>query len=158
MKNFTTASAEETILLGRKIAAEYSKTPLFLISGDFGVGKTTFIKGLASGLLLSEETSIQEDEAQLLAEEIKSPSFTLVNEYPRGEKKVYHADFYRLNSEDDLDFIDFDEVLSNEKNRVIIEWFDKISLLDSLQKSFPHIILEVRFLSDSERTITVMNV
>lgn len=156
-KTFTTVSAEETILLGRRLATEFPKTPLFLIAGDFGVGKTTLIKGLASGLLLSEEKNTCDDEVRTLADDVKSPSFTLVNEYSHGDKKVYHADFYRLNSEEDLDFMDFDEILMNQNNRVIIEWFDNISLLNSLQKSFSHIILEVCVLSDSERIITLTN-
>ena len=153
-REFVTNSAEETVTLGSSLALQFPEIPLFLISGDFGVGKTTFIKGLASGLLFAGQETSEEVRSEVQAE-IKSPSFTLVNEYPYGERRVYHADFYRLHSERDLDFIDFDEVLREGNSRVIIEWFDKIPLLETLQKSFPHVVLEVRFLSDSERKIIV---
>ena|SRR5690606_10474569 len=85
------------------------KTLLFY--GDMGVGKTTLIKEIAKQLGFSDNVS--------------SPTFSLVNEYPIEKGVIYHFDFYRLEDENEaLDFGVEEYFYSN--NWKLIEWPEKI--------------------------------
>jgi tRNA threonylcarbamoyladenosine biosynthesis protein TsaE len=85
------------------------KTLLFY--GDMGVGKTTLIKEIARKLGFSDNVS--------------SPTFSLVNEYPLQDGFIYHFDFYRL--VDDKEALDFGvEEYFYSKNWNLIEWPEKI--------------------------------
>src|SRR5208337_502799 len=81
---FTTRTGEETIALGRKLAAVLVPPQLMILRGDLGTGKTTSVKGIANALDAAE------------ADEVTSPTFTLMHEY-RGIQngkavKLYHLD------------------------------------------------------------------
>jgi Predicted ATPase or kinase len=76
-------SPKETISLGKKIARLLKKGDIVLLFGEFGSGKTTFVKGLAAGLGVKKET-------------VNSPSFVLVKEF-KGRLRLFHFDLYRLN-------------------------------------------------------------
>ena len=80
---YHTHSAEETIELGQRLAAEIQPPRWILLVGDLGAGKTTLAKGLISGFGAAP------------AEEILSPTFSLIHEY-EGPPKLYHIDLYRL--------------------------------------------------------------
>ena len=82
MKRFETHGEEETIDLGRRIAATLPKRAVVLLIGNLGAGKTTLAKGIISGLGAAEP------------EDVTSPTFTLIHEY--GDARVYHIDLYRL--------------------------------------------------------------
>ncbi|MBF0273658.1 MAG: tRNA (adenosine(37)-N6)-threonylcarbamoyltransferase complex ATPase subunit type 1 TsaE [Nitrospinae bacterium] len=151
MEKYKTISSEETIEFGGKIGRKFSETRLFLISGDYGVGKTTFIKGLVAGIFQPERDDVKQE----IIDSVKSPSFTLVNEYDFAEMTVYHSDFYRLNSVDDIDFIDFEEILQQKNKRVIIEWFDKISSLKELRKDFQHLVIQLHYDGETERIFSL---
>ena len=74
---FRTASEEETIALGERLAAMLPRRAVVLLTGDLGAGKTTLAKGIVKGLGAAEP------------EEVSSPTFTLIHEYgaarlPRG--------------------------------------------------------------------------
>src|SRR5205809_999225 len=75
VREFITESDDATIALGRSLAAEVTPPLVILLHGDMGAGKTTFSKGLISGLGVARE------------EEITSPTFTLVHQY----KSVFHV-------------------------------------------------------------------
>jgi len=84
--------------------------------GDLGVGKTHFVKGLASGLSLD-------------ADAVTSPTFAIVNEYERGESVpaglgLVHMDFYRLESESALEEVGFLDLLALDAI-LAIEWGDR---------------------------------
>lgn len=79
-----TQTEEETQALATQLAAGLGPGDVVLLSGDLGAGKTAFVRGLAEGLGLS-------------ADEVSSPTFTLVHEYRGGRVTLYHADLYRLN-------------------------------------------------------------
>lgn len=85
------------------------KTLLFY--GEMGVGKTTLIKEVAKQLGFTENVS--------------SPTFSLVNEYPLKNDSIYHFDLYRIKDENEaLDF-GIEEYFSTQ-NWIFIEWPDKI--------------------------------
>ncbi len=85
-----THSAEETIAFGRKLAAELSPPLIVLLCGDLGAGKTTLVKGIAEGFKAAR------------AEDVTSPTFTLIHEYRGPRATLYHIDLYRIDTERDL--------------------------------------------------------
>ena len=114
MATTISASADETIALGRSIAATLRRGDVLGLCGDLGAGKTHFVKGLAAGL--DAQTSVT------------SPTFTLIHEYLGGHLPLYHFDFYRLDDEDEALKIGLDEYLDGDGISVI-EWADKFPAL-----------------------------
>ena len=88
---------------------------MLALCGTLGAGKTHFVKGLVAGL--------GGDPA-----DVTSPTFTLVNEYEGSRLPVFHFDFYRLEAEDELLAIGWDDYLSGG-GLVVIEWADKFCRL-----------------------------
>ncbi len=79
--------------------------------GDLGVGKTAFVRGMASVLAPGRP--------------VRSPTFSLVNEYRvPGRRSLYHFDLYRIESEDDLYSMGFDDYL--DAGICVAEWCEKI--------------------------------
>ena len=112
MEKWLTNGEQETIDLG----ASFAKTKLKLgdvvaLIGELGSGKTRFIKGICSGLGVSEHVS--------------SPSFTIVNEYASKVGKIFHFDFYRIASPSELSEIGFDDYIYDE-GICLIEWADRV--------------------------------
>ena len=113
---FTTHSGADTVEVGRKLAALLRPPQLLLLRGDLGTGKTTLVKGIAEALGAAE------------ADEVTSPTFTLVHEYGGHREgqpvKLYHLDVYRLESERQLETLGLDELLTSYA-LVLVEWGDK---------------------------------
>ena len=103
-------SPEAMIALGREMAQDLQAGSVLALQGGLGAGKTHFTKGLAAGLGYSQE--------------VTSPTFTLVHEYRGGRLPVYHFDFYRMNSEEEVLRIGWDEYLDDDAV-VVVEWPDK---------------------------------
>ncbi len=112
-KDFTTASAEETIALGRELAPLLRDARIVLLRGDLGAGKTTMIKGIAEAF----NAAAQED--------VTSPTFTLVHEYRGPERTLYHIDLYRIETERELYTLGLDELIAEDGNILLIEWGEK---------------------------------
>ena len=108
-------SEQEMLDFGRKFASEVTFPMVIELIGDVGAGKTTFVRGLAEGLGVTEP--------------VTSPSFTISKAYalPNG-KQLIHYDFYRL-PDPGLMAEDLTENLANSNNIVIIEWGESISNL-----------------------------
>ena len=116
-REFTTNSAEETIELGQKIGAELQPPKLVLLRGELGAGKTTMVKGIAEAF----QAASQDD--------VTSPTFTLIHEYRGREVSVYHIDLYRIEAERELATLGLEELISDERNVVLIEWGEKFPRL-----------------------------
>ncbi|MGI8732944.1 MAG: tRNA (adenosine(37)-N6)-threonylcarbamoyltransferase complex ATPase subunit type 1 TsaE [Pyrinomonadaceae bacterium] len=105
-------SVDETFKLGAQIGEQLRGGEIFLLSGQLGAGKTVFVKGLATGLGITEE--------------VTSPSFTLVNPY-HGRLALYHIDLYRLDEgAAAAHAVDLDELLTNEQVVIVIEWAERL--------------------------------
>src|SRR5271154_1545918 len=104
------SSSRETKAWGRRLALTLQGGELIGFSGELGVGKTCFIKGLARGLNLREE-------------DILSPTFTMIQEH-RGRVPLYHIDLYRL-EEVGLDDLGLREYLFSE-GVAAVEWFERL--------------------------------
>ena len=108
------ASADETVALGRTVAATLRPGDVLALCGELGAGKTHFVKGLAAGLGATAS--------------VTSPTFTLIHEYPGGRLPLFHFDFYRLDEEDEALKIGLDEYLDGD-GACVIEWADKFPAL-----------------------------
>ena len=104
----------ETLRFGRELAKFLEGREVLCLFGELGSGKTTFVRGLVEGLGLKEGYSV------------RSPTFTLVNEYPTKRGKVIHIDLYRAE-------VEVEEFLG--EGIVLIEW----------AKDFPFCDLKLRF-------------
>ncbi len=115
MPVFHTASEEETIALGERLARLLKPNAVVLLIGNLGAGKTTLAKGIVKGL------------GAALPEEVSSPTFTLIHEYGTPVA-VYHVDLYRIDSTDDAATLGLDELFDSGKI-VLIEWGERFPQL-----------------------------
>ena len=86
-----TCGESETRELGRALGAACGGRLCVALRGALGAGKTVLVKGIAEGLGVTEY--------------VTSPTFTFVNEYGAGGRRLTHVDLYRIASEDDLESI-----------------------------------------------------
>ena len=133
----TTTSEEETIRLGKHLAACVEPGMVIALTGILGSGKTTLTKGIVAGLYKGE------------AVKVKSPSFALVNQY-EGKLPVYHIDLYRLDRPRDCEEIGIDEFLF-AGGVSIIEWGEKIKRL----LPHDHISIMITLGTEHERKFVV---
>jgi tRNA threonylcarbamoyladenosine biosynthesis protein TsaE len=112
MKSFQTHSADETTELGRRLAAELNPGSIVLLRGDLGAGKTTMVKGIAEGFQAAK------------AEDVTSPTFTLIHEYRGPAVTLFHIDLYRIDTQRELDTLALDDLMT-AKSILLIEWGEK---------------------------------
>src|ERR1022692_5075121 len=111
-----THSAEETIAFGRILARELTPPLIGLLRGDLGAGKTTLVKGIAEGFEAAR------------AENVTSPTFTLIHEYRGPHITLYHIDLYRIDTQRDLETLGLDDLLA-PNCILLIEWGEKFQRL-----------------------------
>jgi len=136
VKSFETHGEDETIELGRRIAATLPKRAVVLLIGNLGAGKTTLAKGIISGLRAAEP------------EDVTSPTFTLIHEY--GEGRVYHIDLYRLDRPEEVATLGLDEIFDREAV-VLIEWGERFPQLLPANR----IEIQIEPLSEGSRRIEI---
>lgn len=136
MYSIITHSFDETEQFGEKLARSLLGKRFFIaLFGDIGAGKTVFVRGMTKVLSPGSR--------------VKSPTYTIVNEYRRGQIPLFHFDLYRVEDSDDLDGFGFDEYVSS--GSCITEWSENIT------ERIPDDAITVRIekLGESERRITV---
>ena len=101
------AGAKETEQFGEEIGRALQGGEVFVLEGELGCGKTTFVRGLARGLGF--------------AGAVTSPTFNLVHRYTGGRRLLVHFDLYRLKKASELEALDLDGVIESEAV-VAIEW------------------------------------
>ncbi len=106
-------SPTETFEIGFRFGESLKGGEIILLHGELGAGKTLFTKGVVEALDFDSE-------------EVTSPSFTLVNIY-EGRLKIYHIDLYRLNEGAAGYAVDLDELLTDERAVIIIEWAERLA-------------------------------
>ena len=120
----------------QSLAPHLQAGDILLLDGDLGAGKTSFTKGLARGLGI--------------ADYIKSPTFTIIREYPDGALPLYHMDLYRLENGGAGD-LGLEEYFEGDGVSVV-EW------PDFLGEATPEDYLLIHFLKDPDddhkRTLT----
>ncbi len=113
VREFATATAEQTQCLAGKLAGLLRAGDLVILSGGLGAGKTTFTQGLGRGMGVREG--------------IISPTFVLVRIHPNlpdganpGGPDLVHVDAYRLGSEAEIDDIDLENTIDSAVT--VVEW------------------------------------
>jgi len=135
---FRTASEEETIALGERLARTLARGATVLLIGNLGAGKTTLAKGIVQGLGAAS------------ADEVSSPTFTLIHEYG-SPPAVYHVDLYRLDSARDAATLGLDELFDSAA-LVIVEWGERFPELMPPDR----VEIRLRALADDEREIELV--
>jgi tRNA threonylcarbamoyladenosine biosynthesis protein TsaE len=105
-------SAARTEEIGRTLGGLLQAGSFLALFGDLGGGKTCFTRGVVA--------AIAPDSAHLVA----SPTYAIMNEYP-GPLPVYHFDFYRLASGDEVAELGFDDYFQ-DKGVCIAEWSERL--------------------------------
>ena len=100
--------------VAEQILASVKDQNIWLFKGEMGAGKTTLIKAICSQLGV-EDT-------------VASPSYSIVNEYKLGDGKLFHFDFYRIESIEEAQNIGVEEYFDSG-NYCFIEWFAKVDPL-----------------------------
>jgi len=140
--NKLTTGQAETRKLGQKLGQAILKSldskDNFIIGlyGDLGGGKTTFIKGIASGLGIKKP--------------ITSPTFTLLKQYKTPKVELFHFDFYRLKNPNDAFGVGLEEYLKKPGSVSVIEWADRVEGFLSQE----NLAIEFDFISQNQRKLT----
>ncbi len=136
MKEYLSSSQSDTERIGARLARELKPgVSLVALYGELGAGKTAFVRGFVS--VLSEGSTV------------KSPTYTIVNEYVAGPVPVFHFDFYRLTGPDDVYGMGFYEYL--ERGICISEWSERLD--GELPEGTVKVTISKR--GESSRIITV---
>lgn len=121
MKKITTNSPEETqqiaaLLIKALLKGSANQPHIFALQGNLGAGKTTFIQGVAKALKIKNK--------------ILSPTFVIMKDFDiksnKNFKKLYHLDCYRFDSPDEINTLNFKQIIKNPENLIFIEWPEKI--------------------------------
>ncbi|MCC7497841.1 MAG: tRNA (adenosine(37)-N6)-threonylcarbamoyltransferase complex ATPase subunit type 1 TsaE [Bryobacterales bacterium] len=123
-----THSEAETIAFGRELAGTLPSRCAVLLIGNLGAGKTTLAKGIAEGLGAAP------------AEEVSSPTFTLIHQY---SEKLFHIDLYRLDTIGEVRTLGLDEIFDREAV-VLVEWGERFPEL------MPELSIEVHLRCSGE--------
>ena len=103
-----TRSEAETTELGKRIGAVLRQGDVIALRGDLGAGKTRFVQGVAQGMGIDVP--------------VVSPTFSLMNVYDHVPP-LQHFDFYRLETEDELDTLGIDDYWDSGIS--LVEWSEK---------------------------------
>ncbi|MCX5698010.1 MAG: tRNA (adenosine(37)-N6)-threonylcarbamoyltransferase complex ATPase subunit type 1 TsaE [Candidatus Omnitrophica bacterium] len=121
-------SEKETLNLAKALAVNLRRKDTVCLFGQLGSGKTVFAKGIALGLGIAQE-------------DITSPTFILIHEYLKGRLPLYHFDLYRLEREQDILELGYEEYLYGDGVSVV-EWADRLGHL--MPKEYLRVNLEVK--------------
>ena len=135
MSQIITNNEKETIIEGNKLGRTLKPGAVVALYGELGAGKTAFTRGIAFGLGIGMNVS--------------SPTFTIVNEYP-GAVPLFHFDMYRLEDENELFDIGWDDYL-DRGGICVVEWSEKVPGAFSADT----IIVKIDNLGDDMRRIEI---
>ena len=111
---YRVTSDVETEQIGKKLAEKLTELNInrsyIAMRGEMGVGKTVFTRGFVSHFGRAN---------------VKSPTYTIVNEYRPGKARIYHFDLYRVEDGDDLESIGYHEYVESDAHS-IVEWSERV--------------------------------
>ena len=121
-----TESPEQMQALAAEVAQVIPENTTLALHGNLGVGKTTFVQGLAL--------------AWEIPDQITSPTFNLLSMY-RGTRTLLHLDAYRLNHPDEIDSLMLDDFMA-PPYCLVVEWPERLG--ERLPHPCQHIELSIR--------------
>lgn len=128
-------SEEQTHAIGVRLGRRVQRGDLIGLRGELGAGKTCLVRGLAEGLGIPPR-------------KVRSPTFTLVNEYGGGRLPLYHIDLYRL-APSALDRVALRDYLYGD-GICVVEWFERLG------EDAPHLDISVAFVGPHERVLVAV--
>jgi tRNA threonylcarbamoyladenosine biosynthesis protein TsaE len=139
MEPFISRNPEDTQRLATEFAATLQGGELVELIGELGAGKTTFVRGVAAALGATAR--------------VKSPTFTVMNEYPVTHptiKRIVHMDLYRMTNADHLSGLAMEDV-RDAHTVVFIEWPD----IFGKEVFVPDVRVKIDVTSETSRQITI---
>lgn len=134
--DFVSSSVEQSVRLGVRLGELLEAGDLICLSGELGAGKTVLARGIGRGWGAGVR--------------VTSPTFTLVNNYPRlrDGRILYHIDAYRLDSPADAITAGLEEVLEGE-GAVMLEWPERV------ERFLPagRLWIEMTYINDTRRSL-----
>ncbi len=135
-RRLTTRSSGETARIGELVGRSLTRGDLVLLRGEIGAGKTTFAKGVAAGLEITDT--------------VVSPTFMLHCVY-EGRLTLNHFDFYRLEEASEALIFGLDETLDSD-GVALVEWADRVP--SALHPPYLEIAFEAGERDPDERVLT----
>ncbi len=136
MMEIISNNLEDTFKIAKRLSSNFKKGDIIFLEGDLGAGKTAFVKGVVKAYGGD-------------ANEVTSPTFTIVNEYHVGFKNIYHFDLYRINNPEELYNIGFEEYFYGQ-GICFVEWPERaMGLIDGKHK-----LIKIEKLDGTKRKIT----
>jgi tRNA threonylcarbamoyladenosine biosynthesis protein TsaE len=129
---YISSSPLETMRLGEKIGGLLKPGGIVALKGNLGAGKTVFARGIARALGVTED--------------LTSPTYTIISEYPGADMNVYHMDAYRLSGHDDFVLAGGEDLLYGG-GVCIVEWPERLRLPGAVFS------VEIEILEDGKRRI-----
>ncbi len=111
VEKFISKNEKQTEELGLRLAEGLKAGTVIALIGDLGSGKTALTKAIAKGLGIEQQ--------------VTSPTFTIIQEYSGGRLPLYHFDVYRLEDEEDMYELGYEEYFYGD-GVCVIEWADLI--------------------------------
>ncbi len=134
---FFSSSPETTSDLGKKLGAICKPGDVICLAGDLGAGKTTMAQAIAAGAGVDHR------------EYVNSPTFAILHEYG-GRIPIYHMDFYRLGSSEDVMELGLEDYFYGD-GLTLIEWFERAG--DLLPESL--LIVKLSYIDEFSREISL---
>lgn len=134
------SGADATRLLAAEIAGLLDRGDVVLLHGDLGAGKTTFVQGLAAALGV--------------AEDIQSPTFTIVQEHQSSLGTLFHVDLFRLVDPDELESVGWETLIEPADGISVIEWPERAEFW--LPERY--LLIAIEYLDSDRRTVSISQV
>ncbi len=136
MYEFELENEQKTLRLGYQFGQSIKKGCIVYLEGELGSGKTTFVRGVLSGLGYNGK--------------VKSPTYTIVESYDLGRCDIYHFDLYRLADPEELEYLGIRDYFT-ANSLILVEWPGKGQGFIPV----PDVVVYLKYLTDG-RNLTII--